>query len=68
MLPPTNGLFNLQVQGQANVRYVLQSCTNLFSGGWTVIATNTLTNATWNMSTNRASPAKFWRVVWQPLN
>ncbi len=68
VLPPTNGLFNLQVQGQANVRYVLQSCTNLLFGGWTAIATNTLTNATWNMSTNRASPAKFWRVVWQPLN
>jgi alpha-L-arabinofuranosidase len=67
-LPATNGLFNLQVGGQTGVRYVLQSRTNLTTGAWISAVTNTLTNATWNVSTNFASPAKFWRVVWLPLN
>jgi hypothetical protein len=52
------------VQGQPNVRYVLQSSTNFAS--WSPAMTNTLTGTIWNVSTNLSSPVKFWRAVWLP--
>ena len=55
-------VFNLQLQGQPNVRYVLQSSTNLAT--WTPEATNTLTGNTWNVGTNVTTSVKFWRAAW----
>jgi len=60
--------FNFQVQGQARVRYVLQNCSNLTLNGWNSVATNTLTNAVWNISTDLTSPSRYWRAVWLPRN
>lgn len=55
---------NLQVQGQLNVPYVLQSSTNLAT--WVSEATNKLTGSLWNVSTNFSKPKKFWRAAWLP--
>jgi alpha-L-arabinofuranosidase len=60
------GPFVLQVQGQPNVRYILQSATSL--NNWADVATNTLTESTWNF-TNSLPPGpgqRFWRAVWMP--
>jgi len=65
-LPPANSQFNLQIQGQTNARYVLQSRTDLILGGWIGVATNTLTNGTWNFGVSITSPASFWRAIWVP--
>jgi alpha-N-arabinofuranosidase len=56
----------LQVVGQPNVRYVLQSSTDLTN--WQTIATNTLTTATWNVTNASTLPLKLWRAVWMPLS
>lgn len=61
----SGGQFNLQVQGQPDVRYVLQRSTNLVN--WSSVATNTLMGNTWNVSTNVMTPVVFWRAVWMPL-
>jgi hypothetical protein len=61
---PAAGQMVLQVQGQPNVRYVVQSSTNFTS--WTSVATNTLVGTTWNVTNNLSSPWKFWRAVWLP--
>lgn len=66
VIPPVPGQFIFQVQGQPNVRYVLQSSTNL--NAWTPFATNTLSGNTWNL-TNAITPGvslKFWRAIWLP--
>lgn len=65
-LPPTSSQFNLQIQGQTNARYILQSRTDLILGGWIDVATNTLTNGTWNFGASITSPAGFWRAMWVP--
>jgi len=65
VLAAAGGQMVLQVQGQAKVRYVVQSSTNL--SAWTVVATNTLAGNVWNL-TNAASAVQFWRAVWLPLN
>ena len=65
VLLAANGQLTLQLQGQANTRYVLQSAATLPL--WTSIATNTLTGTTWNTTNDLSSPAKFWRAVWSPL-
>lgn len=65
-LPPTNSQFNLQIQGQTNARYILQGRTDLVLGGWVDVATNTLTNGTWNFGSSITSPATFWRTIWTP--
>ncbi|MEK7782270.1 MAG: alpha-L-arabinofuranosidase [Verrucomicrobiota bacterium] len=60
------GQFVFQLQGQPDVRYVIQSSTNLIH--WTAQATNTLTAGTLNL-TNAivpTTPQKYWRAVWQP--
>lgn len=62
----TGGALVLQLQGQPNVRYVLQSSTNLTA--WASIVTNTLTGTTLNL-TNPApkiAAKAFWRALWQP--
>lgn len=63
--PQPGGKINLQLQGQPNVRYVLQTSTDLET--WSSVATNTLTGTTWNVSTNFSTPVEFWRAEWQPL-
>lgn len=52
----------LQVQGQSNVRYVVQNSTDLTS--WTPYATNTLAGSTWTLTNNSPALMKFWRAVW----
>jgi hypothetical protein len=64
VVPSTAGQFALQVQGQSQVRYVLESSANLTS--WTPTVTNTLSGTTWNVTNRPSAPAQFWRAVWQP--
>ena len=64
VLPAAAGKFVLQVQGQSNVRYIVQSSTNFTV--WTPVATNTLTGTTWNVTNTITPPNKFWRAVWLP--
>jgi hypothetical protein len=64
--PAQPGQLILQLQGQANVRYVLQSSTDLKT--WTGFSTNTLTGSSLNL-TNPSPTGRtvaFWRAVWQP--
>ena len=68
VLSSGNGQFCFQVQGQADVRYVLQTSAGLSGGGWTAVATNTPPGGIWNVTNSPASPQKFWRAVWLPLN
>lgn len=58
--------FVFQLQGQQDVRYVIQSSTNLSS--WISQSTNTLVSNTLNVTNLVApgSPQKYWRAVWQP--
>ncbi len=56
----------LQLQGQSDAPYVLQSSPDLTT--WTSISTNRLIGGTLNI-TNLVSPdapQQFWRAVWQP--
>jgi hypothetical protein len=61
-----NTLFVFQLQGQQNVRYVIQSSTNLQS--WVSVSTNTLAGSTLNVTNTvlSSAPVKFWRVAWLP--
>ncbi|MFO1512064.1 MAG: hypothetical protein U1F83_03975 [Verrucomicrobiota bacterium] len=64
--PAPAGQFVFQLQGQPDVRYVIQNSSNLAS--WVSASTNTLTGPTLNV-TNAVSPGaanQFWRAVWQP--
>ena len=64
--PAPSGQFVFQLQGQKDVRYVIQSSTNLTS--WTSQSTNTLVGNSLN-ETNAITPGasqKYWRAVWQP--
>ncbi len=64
--PAPAGQFVFQLQGQPDVRYVIQNSSNLTS--WVSVSTNTLTGPTLNV-TNAVSPGvanQFWRAVWQP--
>jgi len=65
-VPSPASQFVFQLQGQANVPYVVQRSTNLTA--WTSIGTNTfpagamyITNAI-----DPSFPVQFWRVIWQP--
>jgi len=61
-----DGLPLLQLQGQANVRYVLQSSPDLIH--WSNFSTNTLSTSTLNLG-NPLTPgvnAQFYRALWQP--
>lgn len=70
VLPPApqpSGQIVLQLQGQAGVRYVLETSTNLSAGVWTAVSTNTLAASTLNFTNSTAGVGKeFWRAVWQP--
>lgn len=62
--PP--GQVELQLEGQPDVRYVIQNSSNLAS--WVPVSTNTLAAGTM-IFTNLAAtvpPQNFWRAVWQP--
>jgi alpha-N-arabinofuranosidase len=66
-LPPSGGgQFIFQLQGQQDVRYVIQSSSNLTA--WVSVSTNTLTGPSLNVTNAVApgSPVKFWRAVWSP--
>jgi hypothetical protein len=65
-LPPNpSGQFVGRLQGQANVRYIIQQSTDL--NLWSNILTNTLSSNSWTfISTAPATGAKFWRAVWLP--
>lgn len=55
----------LQLQGQTDVRYVVQSSSNFTS--WIPVTTNTLTANTLNFTNPVAGATpQFWRAVWQP--
>ncbi len=57
--------FVFQLQGQANVPYIIQRSTNLVT--WISVSTNTLQTATMNFTNSPATfPAQYWRAVWQP--
>jgi alpha-N-arabinofuranosidase len=56
----------LQLQGQANTPYVIQTSPDLVN--WNSISTNTLTGDTLNITNDipENSSQQFWRAVWQP--
>jgi hypothetical protein len=58
--------FIYQLQGLSGVPYVIETATNLTSGNWVPISTNTLTTATLNFTNNTSSSAAFYRAAWQP--
>ena len=60
------GQFVLQLAGQTNVPYVLQSSPDLYH--WTSVATDTLTGSVLDV-TNPIAPGtgqQFWRAAWLP--
>lgn len=60
------GQFVFQLQGQPDVRYVIQSSSNL--SAWTTVSTQTLLGNLLTV-TNAIPPGdnqKFWRALWQP--
>jgi len=65
-VPPAEpgGQFVLQLHGQPNVRYILQSSTDLRN--WTSISTNTLTTSTLNLTNPipRGPALNFYRALW----
>ena len=68
LTPPTqpDGQPVLQLQGQPNVRYVLQSSPDLVN--WSNVSTNTLSGGTLNLG-NLLQPgvaSQFYRALWQP--
>jgi len=56
----------LQLQGQSNAPYVIQSSPDLVT--WTPVSTNTLVGSSLNITNliSPGSPQLFWRAVWQP--
>ena len=58
------GQLTVELQGQAGVRYVIQSATSL--SGWVNSSTNTLTSNTLDLNFPVGSGAQYWRAVWQP--
>jgi hypothetical protein len=65
-LNPAASQFVFQIQGQADVSYVLQRSTNLIV--WTSVSTNTLPGGTLNMTNTvvPSLPQQYWRAIWQP--
>ncbi len=63
--PLAEGSVVLQLQGQVDVPYILQSFTNLAS--WTLVSTNVMTNSTPLLTNAVAStPRIYWRAAWLP--
>jgi hypothetical protein len=65
-LSPTQpGQFVGQLQGQANVRYIIQQSADIKT--WSNILTNTLSSTSWTFTNAApATGAKFWRAIWLP--
>ncbi len=61
-----NGQFQLQLQGQADVPYVIQISTNLIN--WSSVLTNTLSSNTfeWTDASATNAPRRLYRAVWLP--
>ena len=55
--------FVFQLQGQPDVRYVIQSSSNLTT--WTSVSTNVLSSPTLNVTNSASASQYFWRAVWQ---
>jgi hypothetical protein len=65
LAPTQPGQFVGQLQGQANVRYIIQQSADLRT--WSNILTNTLSGSSWTFTNAApATGAKFWRAVWLP--
>jgi hypothetical protein len=69
MLPPgpePGGQLILQLQGQAGVRYAIETSTDLTA--WTPISTNTLSGTTLDLTipVPAGTAINFWRARWQP--
>ena len=69
VLPPIihpGDQFVVQLQGQPQVRYLIQSSTNL--SAWTTVSTNTLVTSTLNLTNPvpAGTATRFWRALWQP--
>jgi alpha-L-arabinofuranosidase len=64
--PASAGQFVFQLRGQPDVRYVIQSSTNL--ANWIAESTNTLTSSSLNVTNvvPAGAPQKYWRAVWRP--
>ena len=64
--PASSGQFVFQLQGQTDVRYVIQSSTDLRN--WIAQSTNTISGPTIFFTNAIVSPTaqQFWRAVWQP--
>jgi alpha-N-arabinofuranosidase len=63
---PAPGQFIFQVQGQPNVPYLIQSCTNLISANWITIFTNASSAGTFPVTNSLSPIPQFYRAVWQP--
>jgi hypothetical protein len=65
LAPTQPGQFVGQLQGQANVRFIIQQSSDLRN--WSNILTNTLSSSSWTFTnTAPATGAKFWRGIWLP--
>jgi hypothetical protein len=64
--PQTDGQVVLQLQGQAGVRYFVQSSAD--QSVWNTVSTNTLLSPTLYItnSISQDGPLQFWRAVWTP--
>jgi len=64
--PDSAGQIVLQLQGQSNVRYILQNSSDLLS--WAPFSTNTLTSSTFSLTNPlpTGSALQFYRALWQP--
>lgn len=63
-IPAAAGQFVFQLQGQAGVRYVIQTSPDL--SNWTPVTTNTLTSPTLNVTNSASPPVAYWRAAWMP--
>ena len=65
VIPPASpGQFVFQLRGQTDVRYVIQTSSNM--AAWNSVSTNTLSSTTLNFTNSASASQKFWRAVWQP--
>jgi hypothetical protein len=65
-IPYPGGQFVVQLLGQPQVRYFIQSSTNL--SAWTTVSTNTLVGNMFNLTNSvpAGTATRFWRALWQP--
>ena len=64
----SNGQFQFTLTGQPNSSYVVQARTNLTTGTWTAISTNTAVNGAFQFIDTNAPglPQRFYRAVLAP--